>query len=271
MSRYLFEHLDMLGERIARAPALIVFLNTDRLLAPVADVHEPAELSMTVRQILRALARMDNVKVALISSRKLSELRTLIGLPELSYAGNNGLEVCTPDSSFTEPAAVSLQETVRELSSQLAQKLQPIAGAWVENRDLALSVHYAQAPEASADEVRHLVHATLAESKHPFVLTQGDKTYDIGPRVHWTKGDAVRWLKERLGRPDALAIYIGSNASDEEAFAALPDGITIRVESIPESAAQYHVNEPAEIEELLGWLANLLADKSVAQSHPPPV
>jgi trehalose-6-phosphatase len=81
----------------------------------------------------------------------------------------------------------------------------------------------------------------------------------------------VRWLKERLGRQDALAIYVGDNASDEEAFAALPDGITIRVGSVPETAAQYHVNDPAEVEEFLGWLANVLADKSVVQSRPAPV
>ncbi|HEV3116640.1 MAG TPA: trehalose-phosphatase [Gemmataceae bacterium] len=271
MSRYLFEHLDMLAERIKHAPALIVFLNIDHALAPPADFPERAELSPTLRQMLRALAQMDGVNVAIISSRKLSDLRALLGLLKLSYAGNNGLEVCTPDSSFTEPAAVSLQETVGELAAELARKLQPVAGVWVENKDLALCVHYRQAPEEKADEIRGLVHTILADSKHPFVLTQGDKTYDIGPRVHWTKGDAVRWLKERLGRQDALAIYIGDNPSDEEAFAALPDGITIRVGSVPETAAQYHVNDPAEVEEFLGWLANVLADKSVVQSRPAPV
>src|SRR5438309_8896214 len=101
MSRYLFEHLDMLAERIKHAPALIVFLNVDHALAPPAGVPDRAELSPTLRQMLRALAQMDGVSVAIISSRKLSDLRALVGLAKLSYADRKSTRLNSSHSSIS--------------------------------------------------------------------------------------------------------------------------------------------------------------------------
>jgi trehalose-phosphatase len=56
-------------------------------------------------------------------------------------------------------------------------------------------------------------------------LRTGKAVVEVRPRVQWGKGEAVRWLVERmrLGMPAAsgLTVYIGDDETDEDAFHAL--------------------------------------------------
>ena len=54
--------------------------------------------------------------------------------------------------------------------------------------------------------------------------------------------------------PDALSIYVGDDSTDEDAFAALPDGITVKVGEPTETTAGYYVAGPTEVEQFLEWL-----------------
>jgi trehalose 6-phosphate phosphatase len=49
-------------------------------------------------------------------------------------------------------------------------------------------------------------------------------------------------------------IYLGDDFTDEDAFAALPDGITIKVGHAEETLAKFHVANPAEVQQFLFWL-----------------
>ncbi|HEV3443759.1 MAG TPA: trehalose-phosphatase [Gemmataceae bacterium] len=268
MSRYLFDHLDTLGQRITHAPALLLFLNYDETLAAFADPAQHTELPPGLRQTLRALARMEKLEVAVFSGRNLAEVQALVGVPNIMIAGNHGLEIQTPECSFLEPKALALEGTLRDLAAELTRKLQAVAGVRIDGRSLAIVVDYTQASEAQWEDIRRVLHAALANASHPFVLTQADRSYEIRPRVYWNKKDAVQWIRDRVQGHEALPIYLGGDASDEEAFAALAEGITIRVGIVPESAAQYHVNEAHEVQEFLGWLANILVDKLHAEPRP---
>jgi trehalose-phosphatase len=49
-------------------------------------------------------------------------------------------------------------------------------------------------------------------------------------------------------------IYLGDDFTDEDAFAALPDGITVKVGHAEETLAKFHVANPAEAQQFLRWL-----------------
>jgi trehalose-phosphatase len=256
MSRFLFDHLGDLGPRLRAAQAPALFLDFDGTLVSFRNDPGRATLSPSLRRILQKLSADGNWTVAIISGRERTDLQARVGLPGLIYAGNHGLEISGPGFIFIEPTAIGYRESLQKLASALAPRLVNTEGAWVEDKGLTLSVHWRQTPAERVEEVRRIVHHALENMSHPFLLTSGDKVYDIRPRVYWHKGSAVHWIRERLSKQNALTLYLGDDATDEDAFAALPDGITVKVGEPAETAAVYYVRDPTDVEQFLQWLAD---------------
>jgi trehalose 6-phosphate phosphatase len=256
MSRLLTDHLEEMGRRIEAARALALFLDFDGTLVPLHDFPDQVQMPATLRKRLLALSKQENRIVAVVSGRQRSDLQERVGVPGLVYAGNHGLEISGPGFLFIEPTAIGYRDKLLEFAKDLETRIKGIPGAWVEDKGLTLSVHSRLVAPELSDELRRIVHAALEYTSHPFLLTVGDHVYEIRPRVDWDKGSAVRWIRERMGVPDALSIYIGDDRTDEDAFAALAEGITIKVGEPTETAAGYHLPSPAEVERFLKWLTN---------------
>lgn len=259
MSRRLFDDLDALGQRLRGTPLVLLFLDFDGTLTPLVDSPEMADLPPEMRKVLQTLIDRKRAFLTLISGRQLADVQARGRLPGLIYVGNHGLEIQGPGLSFIEPNAAACRGTLNELAAELARKLQAVAGAFVEDKGLTLSVHYRQVAPEEGETVRQIVHATLANASYPFVLTMGHKIFNIRPRVAWDKGTAVRWIIGQLGKPNALPIYIGDDVTDEDAFAALREGVTVKVGNSGKTAARYQVADPAEVQRFLEWLADVLA------------
>jgi trehalose-phosphatase len=259
MSQPFFDAQEEVGARIRVAPRCLLCLDFDGTLAEFVGNPDEARLPPQTELALRALAGRDGLSLAVVSGRDRSDLQRHIGIPGLIYAGNHGLDISGPGFAFVEPAAASRVAELHELAGELTARLQGIEGAIVEDKGLTLSIHYRMVAEPAVEEVRRLVHAALAGTNHPFVLVAGEKVYEIRPRVSWTKASAVAWIRERLGKPDPLPIYVGDDATDEDAFAALrEDGISVKVRTGGETAANYSLDGPVEVRKFLQWLDDVL-------------
>jgi trehalose-6-phosphatase len=51
-----------------------------------------------------------------------------------------------------------------------------------------------------------------------------------------------------------LVVFIGGDPTDEDAFAALPDGITVGMGGVSDTAAKYSLNGPDGVRRFLEWL-----------------
>src|SRR5262249_30689845 len=96
---------------------------------------------------------------------------------------------------------------------------------------------------------------------HTFRLAKGNKVFEIRPRVPWNKGTAVHWIQQQLGRPDALTIYLGDDITDEDAFMALPEAISVKVGKMSRTAADFRLKDPAEVCRFLAWVDSRLRRK----------
>jgi trehalose 6-phosphate phosphatase len=261
MSQQLSNVLPEQGKRIAQAPYLLVCLDFDGTLAKIVPHPADARLDPETRRVMMALADLPDVTVAIISGRARADLLTRVDVSGLIYAGNHGLEISGPGFVFIEPTAAECREELQALAADLNTRLNGIPGVLVEDKGLTISVHVRQVSAEKHEDVRRLVHSALANSKHPFQLTLGDHVYDIRPRVPWDKGVAVNWIRTQLGRPDALAIYLGDDATDEDAFAALREEITIKVGPNGETAALFRLEDPVDVRQFLSWLITLRGSK----------
>ncbi len=247
-------------EARSRSASLIsLFLDFDGTLVPISGNPNVPRLDPTVAATLNLLSSQDDLITTIISGRAIEDLYKRIRLDGLIYAGNHGLEILGRQFRFVEPAAMASREALERLSDELALELEPIAGAFVERKGLTSSVHYRLAADADWPRIEQLVYAGTARHGALFRVNPGRKIFDIVPRTNWHKGAAVQWINSHLGDAGILTVYLGDDTSDEDAFCALPEAITIKVGEPSATCARYRLPGPAAVHEFLLWLAHSMA------------
>jgi trehalose-phosphatase len=265
MSRRLFDALPELSERLASARQILLIVDFQGALIPIPDLPDEARLPAKPRDLLRALVKCSGITVAIISGREREDLSARVDVPGATLISNHGLEISGPGMSFEEPTAAQFSDVISRMAADFVNRLQDIPGAVVERKGLSLTIQYRLVPEERREELRRTVHSALANASHPFLLREsGRLTYEVRPRAYWNKGSAVTWMLEHLGGERPLAIYVGDDNTDEDAFAVLSDGITVKVGEPSGTAAQYHVESPREVHEFLAWVLERLTAKSPA-------
>lgn len=258
MAQPLFDHLPQIASSIRDAPYVFLSLDFDGTLAPITVNPGAATMPVESRRALRAMEAGERSSVAIISGRALPDLRERVRMEEIIYAGNHGLEITGPGLHFVEPNAARRVEALEELSRHLQVRLRHIPGVEVESKVLSASIHFRSASESRLGEVHKTVLDALTPIVSLFQVTQGLQVFEIRPRVNWHKGLAIRWIRDALGRRDALVVYIGDDLTDEDAFRALPDGITISVGRRNGTCARYFIDVQESVQDFLQWLAGQL-------------
>jgi trehalose-phosphatase len=262
MTAPLISALDDIEEIMTQADGrdVMVFLDYDGTLTPIVDRPDLAVMADDVRTTVRNLARV--CRVAVISGRALDDVRHLVGLDEIYYAGSHGFEISGP-GGFTRDheAWAGYIPKVRDMTAELKGRLDQIQGALVEEKRFTVAVHYRLVKAADQAAVDAIVDDVLG--RHPsFRKAHGKKVYELRPDIAWDKGKAVEWLIEVLapGNGHVFPIYIGDDVTDEDAFVALRDrGIGIAVQSRPaETAARFVLRDPNDVAQFLHGLEQRL-------------
>jgi trehalose 6-phosphate phosphatase len=202
-----------------------LFLDVDGVLAPIVPRPEDARVPDETRAELRRL-RESYALVACISGRSGDVARKIVGVPELTYVGNHGLEL--------EPEAA---EWAPRLSDFLARTRWPYA---VEDKGLTAALHYRDVEDEQAARAE-LERIAASAREAGFVARFGRKVLDLVPPLEADKGTAVGSLLRRHGLRRAL--YAGDDTTDLDAFRAL-DGLELAVR-----VAVASVEGPAELKD----------------------
>ncbi|MBI3300439.1 MAG: trehalose-phosphatase [Elusimicrobia bacterium] len=199
---------------------LFVAVDFDGTLAPLAPRPERARLPAAARRALERLAARPDVLVAIASGRALSTLQPKVGLPELIYAGNHGLDVAGPGLRWRHPGLPPLRAALRRVVRRASALAATVPGAWVEDKVWSLSVHVraVRSPTAALGLGASLMDCMREEPT--LRLAPGKKVFEIRTRLPWDKGDAIMLTRRRLA-PGAVTVFIGDDTNDEEGFRTL--------------------------------------------------
>ncbi len=226
-----------LAEEPTRAAIL---LDVDGVLAPIVPRPEDARVPPETQAELRRL-HAHYALVACVSGRAGDDARRIVGIPELVYVGNHGLEL-EPESG--------------EWGRRLFRFIADVDWPELEDKGLTASLHYRNAPDQEAARAELEAIAARAR-KAGFVARFGRKVLELLPPIQASKGTAVRRLlaERRLDR----ALYAGDDTTDLDAFRALDAlelGVRVAVAS-PEGprelaeAADVVVDGPPALRDLL--------------------
>ncbi|MBV9302457.1 MAG: trehalose-phosphatase [Acidobacteriaceae bacterium] len=262
----LLKNLQYIEPRVAEAPRISLFLDFDGTLSPI--VLNPAEacLEPTICPILKRLRDRLDFDLAVISGRALVDVRERIGLNKVIYAGNHGLEIEFESMRFREPRAESLRRELRCVLLQLKLALSETEGLEIEDKSLTLSVHFRRVSEHLHDWVRSVVYSAVGRSKS-FTCGEGKMVLEVRPQVTWNKGHAIKWIAREVLPAGSLPVFIGDDVSDEDGFAAIPDGITIRVGEPTETQAQFLLPDVPAVGQFLEWLDHAKPNATLANSQ----
>ena len=251
-------------DRIEAAQSLLLFLDFDGTLAPIVDEPVMAVLPADTRQILSELAAREAITIAIVSGRELGDVMSRVGLPALIYAGNHGLEIEGSGLSFEHDGAVELKGAIREITERFAGHSAELPGVEIESKGLTSSIHYRRASRSAQIHLEAILGDLVAPDDPNIEVREGKMVHEIRPRVDWDKGNAVAWIRDQLGQREALPIVMGDDMTDENAFHAFHDAITICVDARRPTAANYGVRSPDAVRDFLGWVL-CLREKGDAQ------
>lgn len=218
---------------------VLLAFDYDGTLVPIESKPDAVAMRACTRRLLTSAATL--YPCVVISGRRLDDIAgRLAGIPLWHVFGNHGLESWSASARPTSQT----RTWVRKLTHDLANH----PGVVVEDKGLSVTVHYRSAHDRpNAIEAIEAAIRGLPGAR----IVGGKESVNLLPFGGADKGVALR---------DALrlfacqtAIYVGDDATDEDAFAAGGPHqlLGIHVGPARSSAAQYHVDSQGEIDGLL--------------------
>jgi trehalose-phosphatase len=257
MLTHAFELVPEWRDRREQAGHMLIALDFDGTISPIVPHPEDAQLLPAARGIMERLAERSDTEIALISGRGLNDLRNRVGIRDVFYAGNHGLEIHGPGLDDIVPGAVELIPRIQECFGTLTDRLGHIPGIYLENKRLSLSVHYRMIDDpAMQQRVEDEVAQVFSDHRTGLRLTTGKRVREIRPDIDWHKGRALLYIIEEIETVRGavgLPMFIGDDKTDEDGFAALDGrGAAVLVGSgDAQTAASSYVATPDEVVVLL--------------------
>lgn len=204
--------------RAAPGETALLF-DIDGTLAPIVPDPEDAAVPAATRDVLGTLAGSYGL-VACLTGRRALEARRIVGVEEITYSGNQGLELLRPGAREPDLDASVAHDArrAREFVLDLDAEDVSAVGLRLESKGPIQALHWrGVADEAAAEQVAHRI-ATSAKGAG-LVPHWGRKVLEIRPVAGIDKGTAVEVLIRERGPRNAL--FAGDDRGDLAAFDAV--------------------------------------------------
>ncbi len=254
-----------------------ILTDVDGTLAPIVERPEEAAVPARTTELLARLSERYRL-VGCISGRRAGEARRLVGIKEIAYAGNHGLELLLPGESEPrfDAALAGHEGEAAAFVSELPREALSVAGVRLEDKGPIQSLHWRGAEDERAAEAwaEDLAEAGARAGLEP---RWGRKVLELRPPGGGGKDAAVAALlatpptsPRSSFQPDSggkvdRAVYAGDDRTDLDAFlrlrelreaGSLEDAICVGVVSA-EGPPELAVESDLQVDGPAGWLALL--------------
>jgi trehalose 6-phosphate synthase/phosphatase len=237
--------------RLRAAPCLVLLLDYDGTLVPFAPTPELAVPDRELLGLLSSLCARPGTEVHIVSGRSRETLEAWLGGLPLGLHAEHG--ACSrfpgaPDWKWLDVAPPAWRARVLAILHDFAART---PGALVEEKAMDVAWHYRTAdPEYGPEQANELtLHLTSLLANEPAQVLRGDQVIEVRP-YGANKGRVVPLVLARAAA-DCAVLAVGDDRTDQDLFAALPEGaIAIHVGSKP-SPADLRVAGTGDVRALL--------------------
>ncbi|OAE00798.1 trehalose-phosphatase [Arthrobacter sp. OY3WO11] len=250
--------------QIAGTEHLLVAMDFDGTMAPIVGHADDARPLPRSAAAFAGLAVLPRTTTALISGRALASLRAVASPPvNTLLIGSHGAEAWLGPGSTglaLEPEQKALLADVRTVLEDIVKEA---PGTMLEDKPAGVVLHTRLAPDDVADDAVAAARSLLQDRKGVF-LKDGKRVLETSV-VNASKGEGVTFLRQITGATGVL--FAGDDTTDEDALARLePGDVGVKV-GLDFTQAQYRVEAPVHVAELL---EALLQERSIAVAEEDP-
>ena len=212
--------VDELNQWVNQSKRLWLFLDYDGTLKEFTRTPDILKPDLKLIDTLQHLSHKSKVRVAIITGRRLQDIRTLLPIQGLFFAATYGLELQTPDGECIQREDYdSIRPYLEELIPQWQKLISGHQGFYLEDKRWALALHARFAPNQEASRIlslaEQLVNQHLLKSKYR--LTNDNKFLEISS-IKANKAKTVHFLLTHYPLPEANILYVGDDKNDSQAF-----------------------------------------------------
>src|SRR3954447_1081703 len=207
-------------EVLRHTPSAVV-TDIDGTVSAIAPTPAEAMVDPGAKAAL-ALLEERLAAVAVVSGRAPRDGAAMVGLPELIYVGNHGLERIARGTPWTHPVAAAAQPAIAAALAEIehaARAAGDVPWLLIENKGVTGTIHYRLAPDQTAAAGLLEPLARAAADRHGLRLTPGRMILEVRPALAVNKGTAIRELAQDLGL--CGIVFFGDDVTDVDAFHAL--------------------------------------------------
>lgn len=244
---------------LAALPRILVGVDFDGTLAPFDPDPAAARPGVGGLEVLRDLAELQGVYVAVVSGRDLDSLGQVTGFggqDVITLIGSHGAQTTSGSADLeAEPARL-----LRQLSDELDEVRRVHPGSRLERKRAAVALHTRGLPAQVSEPA--LRDARAVANRHEGVhVIPGKNVVELAVLTS-DKGTALGDLARQL-HADGVC-YIGDDTTDEAAFASLTEDQHVTIKVGPgDTAARFRVDA---VPDVIGALQNLLQLRSSRSS-----
>jgi trehalose-phosphatase len=255
--------------QIAATRGLNLLLDYDGTLAEFAADPSRALPLAGVPALIDQLAADDDsrVRVTIVTGRRIAEVKPLLALRSRAhFSGVHGMEFADRDSRIKFiGAALACAPELARVRRWLGEHVPPHRGFWIEDKTVAVGLHYRSADPGQASPLCARFAEFVARDTPSLKLLPLKMLLEAIPRAGG-KDLAVKRIKHDAPR-SFVTVYFGDDVTDEAAFAALDrDDLGILVGPPRKSFARYRVASPRAVARELRVLATALEVQSSVAS-----
>jgi trehalose 6-phosphate phosphatase len=236
-----------------------LFLDFDGTLVEIASTPDAVVVAPELPALLSGLRDKLGGALAIVTGRPIVGIDGfLVGLG-LDACGMHGLE-------RRVGGRISLPEGIADITpaiERLRARLRPHPGVIIEDKRVAVAVHWRTAPDAEAD-ARAATDELAAELGPAYKIQDGKAVREIVP-VSAGKGEGIRALMRAAPYAGRSPTFIGDDKTDEHGFEAVNDlgGTSVKI-GPGDTLARYRLPSPAALHDLMrSWLGEGLTGRDL--------
>jgi trehalose 6-phosphate phosphatase len=193
----------------------------DGTLAPIVDHASDAHIPESTRQLLISVARSYGL-VACVTGRRASEARAMVSIGSINYVGSHGVELLRAGwtEAVLDPEVADWIRRIHDFGHESDTADARKRRVRLEDKGPIVAFHWRGAPDE--DAAKAAVDAIAQRAQAAGLRTHwGRKVLEVRPPVKIDKGAGIIRLLNEVGPDIEVALYVGDDTTDIDAFRAL--------------------------------------------------